>query len=130
MDLDTIIGMGVRGITVGLGLITMIYMFRIRARYHSTWNRKMKDIWWIHLVGVYGIFQANLEHLYQYHAPTYASGFFIFALLWTIKGIRNGDMYVRETPVCVHPDLNPDFNPDIRVEAKNDLVKEIDKNHD
>lgn len=112
MDVLLVLGMGVRVVTVLLGVFAFLYLTRVRTLKGSEWHRKMKDIWWAHVIGVYAVTQANVEYLFRRELPTLSSIFFIFVLVWTIKGVRAGDMYTNETPVCVHPELHPEVHPE------------------
>lgn len=109
MDLILVLGMGVRVATVVLGVLAFLYLTRVRTLKGSGWNRKMKDIWWAHLIGVYAVTQANVEYFFRQELPSLSGAFFIFLMIWTIRGVRSGDMYTNETPVCVHPNLHPDI---------------------
>lgn len=108
MDPLFVLGMGARVLVIILGIASMLCLFYGRAKRRAQWSTKMKDIWLCHFIFVYATVQGNIEYLFRGEPPTGSIVFFIFVLIWTIKGVFNGDMYVNETPVCVHPELHPE----------------------
>lgn len=98
MFFEAVVAFGevIRLIVIVAGFVAMWSLWVARDRRGRDWTGKMKDIWLCHMLFVASAVESNIEYLYRHTAPTAATMFLGFVMMWTVKGTFNGDMYTKD----------------------------------
>lgn len=91
-------GQLIRLFTISLSFFAMWSLWVARRERRDVWTDKMRDIWLVQFLWCVATAEANLELFYRHTKPSLAIGLVIFILLWTIKGVFNGDRYTVDQP--------------------------------
>ena len=91
-------GQIVRLLVIILGFVAMWSLWVAYRERRRIWTTKTRDIWLVQFLWCVAAVEGNLELYYRHVRPSGAIFLVIFILLWTIKGVFNGDRYTVNEP--------------------------------
>ena len=87
-----------RLLVILLGFIAMWSLWVARRERKHLWTKKLHDIWLVQFLWCLAAVEGNIELFYRHAQPSAAILLVVFILIWTIKGVFNGEKYTKNQP--------------------------------